>query len=197
MAEDNQTPTASLDDPAEIFDLVNERDEVIGTVLRGQVHGNPRLIHRSVQVLVFDGRDRLFLQRRSRRKDLFPGYLCASAAGHVAAGEGYAATARREIREELDVDPPLRALGKVTVRSAPETEITTIYLARHDGPFHCHPTETDGGFFVTPAELADGLAAGSLRLTPAARAAIAQAVAAGAWPAAAQLPAESVSVLTT
>jgi isopentenyldiphosphate isomerase len=172
---------ASADDPNEIFDLVDEQDHVIGTVRRGEVHGNPRLIHRSVQVLVFDSWGRLFLQRRSLHKDLFPGYLCASASGHVDAGESYAATAQREVREELGIAMPLRELGKITIRSEMETEITVVFMGYSDGPFVLHPTETNGGLFVTPDALVAGIEHGSLPLTPAAVAAIAVATETGSW----------------
>ncbi len=141
------------DNPDELFDLVDERDQVIGTVRRGDAHHDPSLIHRSIQILVRDGDGRILLQFRSTRKDLFPGYYCASASGHVMSGESYDATASREIVEELGVAPPLRRLGVTMVRSAYETEMTALYLARHDGPFQFHPSETDGGRFFTLEEL--------------------------------------------
>lgn len=147
---DGDAPT---DNPDELFDLVDERDMVIGTVRRGVAHSDPSLIHRSVQVLVLDAADRILLQLRSARKDLFPGYYCASASGHVMAGESYDATASREIVEELGVAPPLRGLGVTMVRSVYESELTALYIARHDGPFQFHPTETDGGRFFTLEEL--------------------------------------------
>ncbi len=144
---------APADNPDELFDLVDMSDQVIGTVRRGNAHRDPALIHRSVQVLVLDGAGRMLLQLRSARKDLFPGYYCASASGHVMAGETYDATASREIVEELGVAPPLRGFGVTLVRSAYETEMTALYVARHDGPFQFHPTETDGGRFFTLEEL--------------------------------------------
>jgi isopentenyldiphosphate isomerase len=193
---DESLLSGSIDDPDEVFDLVDESDRVIGTVRRGQAHRDPRLIHRSVQVLVFDHRGRLFLQRRSPYKDLFAGYYCASASGHVAAGESYAATAGREVREELGVSPPLVDMGKIIVRSAPETEITMIFVAHDDGPFQCHPTETDGGAFVTAAELADAVSGGQLHLTPAAMAAVAWIIDAEAWPEVRALSARIRQLLT-
>ena len=77
----------STDDPWELFDLVDEADQVIGTVRRGAAQGSPTLIHRSVQMLICDRRGRLLLWRRSAGKDLCAGYCCASLAGHVAAGD--------------------------------------------------------------------------------------------------------------
>jgi 16S rRNA (adenine1518-N6/adenine1519-N6)-dimethyltransferase len=164
--------TAGGDDPDELFDLVDERDQVIGRARRGEVHGNPALVHRSVQVLVVDRHDRVLLQRRSRAKDLYPGYFCASASGHVAAGEDYARTAEREVGEELGVALPLTCIGKVLVRSALETEMTAVYVACSDGPFYFHPTETAGGTFFTRAELARARADGHLPLTPALQSAL-------------------------
>jgi isopentenyl-diphosphate Delta-isomerase len=80
----------SGDDPDEVEDLVDPDDRVIGRVRRGDAHRDPSLIHRSAQALVFTSDGRILLQRRAATKDLFPGYLCASASGHVMAGDEYA-----------------------------------------------------------------------------------------------------------
>jgi 16S rRNA (adenine1518-N6/adenine1519-N6)-dimethyltransferase len=162
----------SSDDPDELFDLVNADDQVIGQVRRGDAHHNPALLHRSVQVLVFSSDARLLLQRRSHHKDLFPGYYCASASGHVARGDDYGAAATRETREELGVAPRLTFLARTIVRSREETELTAIYLAHSDGPFHFHPTETDGGIFLPLPEIRRRRAAGTLPMTPALLAAL-------------------------
>jgi isopentenyl-diphosphate delta-isomerase type 1 len=161
-----------MDDPEERFDLVDEQDRVVGRALRGEVHGNPALIHRSVQVLIFDRHGRVLLQRRSQAKDLFPGYFCASASGHLATGEEYLRAAEREVREELGVSLPLTFVGKTLVRSAAETEMTAVFVARSDGPFRFHPVETDGGEYVTPEAVAHGRMEGTLPLTPALQAAL-------------------------
>jgi len=155
------------DDPDEQFDLVDLDDQVIGRVRRGDAHRDPRLIHRSVQIVIFTSDERILLQRRAATKDLFPGYLCASASGHVMAGDDYEQTAQRELIEELGVHPAILYLDKVVVRSEMETEITALFLARCDGPFSFSPTETEGGVFRT---LDDALALRrdqEARITPA------------------------------
>ena len=158
---------SSGDDPTEVFDLIDARDRVIGRVLRGEAHRNPALWHRSVQVLIFASDGRLLLQRRSAAKDLFPGYYCASASGHVAAGESYDVTAAREVREELGVALPLTYLDKRVVKSRMETEMTALYVGRSDGPFTFHPTETAGGVFLTLEQIQAGRVEESLPMTPA------------------------------
>jgi isopentenyldiphosphate isomerase len=161
-----------LDDPDEIFDLVDLNDHVIGQVRRGEAHRDPALIHRSVQVLVFAHDGRLLLQRRSASKDLFPGYYCASASGHVASGEDYATTAERELAEELGISVPLTYISKALVRSEPETEITALYATVSDGPYQFHPTETNGGKLFAVDEVWDGIIYGDLLVTPALRVAM-------------------------
>lgn len=165
-------PGRSLDDPNEIFDLVDLDDEVIGRVLRGEAHRNPALIHRSVQVLVFTHDGRLLLQRRSASKDLFPGYYCASASGHVASGEDYATTAERELAEELGISAPLTYISKALVRSEPETELTALFATVSDGPYRFHPTETEGGKLFAVDDVWGGVVRGDLLVTPALRVAM-------------------------
>src|SRR6266542_4522429 len=94
----------------EYFDVVNERDEPVRRALRSEVHANAWL-HRAVHVLVFDDHCRLFLQKRSMKKDTCPGLWDSSCSGHLDAGEDYDAAAIRELQEELGLSvttPPLR-----------------------------------------------------------------------------------------
>jgi isopentenyldiphosphate isomerase len=163
----DESAAHSSDDPNEMFDLVDLDDRVIGQVRRGDAHRDPRHVHRSVQIMIFTSDERILLQRRAATKDLFPSYLCASASGHVMAGDGYEETARRELIEELGVDPAILYLDKARVRSEMETEITALFLACCDGPFAFSPTETEGGVFLA---LEDALALRSdpeARITPA------------------------------
>src|SRR5277367_4925116 len=87
----------------EIFDIVNERDEVVGQNTRREVHARG-LWHRAVHVLVFNARGEVFLQKRSMRKDIAAGKWDSSSSGHLDSGEDYDACAVREVREELGLD---------------------------------------------------------------------------------------------
>jgi predicted protein tyrosine phosphatase len=78
--------TGGPDMSEEIFDVVNERDEVVGQAPRSEVHRR-KLNHRAVHVLVFNSRGELFLQKRSLKKDCFPGAWDSSASGHLDTGE--------------------------------------------------------------------------------------------------------------
>src|SRR5262249_2148180 len=87
----------------EIFDVVNERDEVIGNRTRAEVH-RLGLMHRAVHVLVFNSRGQVLLEKRSMSKVRQPGLWDSSASGHLDRGEAYDACAVRELREEIGLE---------------------------------------------------------------------------------------------
>lgn len=60
-----------------------------------------------------EGRDHALFQKRSREKKIAPGLYDISVGGHYAAGEDAETAGPREIREELGIDIPFRALVPV------------------------------------------------------------------------------------
>lgn len=128
----------------EIFDVVNERDEVIGQRPRSEVH-RLHLRHRAVHVLVFNQRGNLLLQKRSMRKDCFPGTWDSSASGHLDQGEAYDACAVRELREEigLEVTSVPERLFYLAAEPATGHEFVWVYRCESEGPFRLQETEVD------------------------------------------------------
>jgi len=157
----------------ELFDVVNLNDEVTGQAPRHEVHAR-NLLHRAVHVMVHDEKARIFLQKRSLSKDMYPGCWDSSCSGHLDAGEDYPIAARRELGEELgwhDVTLPLRPVLKL--HACPETgyEFIQIYvMGPVSGPFELHPEEITEGRWVVPGDLDEMLRetpeeiAGALRL---------------------------------
>jgi len=135
----------------EIFDVVNERDEVVGQSPRREVHARG-LWHRAVHVLVFNARDEVFLQKRSAKKDIAAGKWDSSASGHLDTGEVYDVCAVREVREEIGLhltQPPQRLFK---IDACPETgwEFCWIYRCESEGPFVLHPDEIETGAWFAP-----------------------------------------------
>lgn len=130
----------------EIFDVVNDHDEVIGRLPRAEVHRR-NLKHRAVHVLVFNGAGQIFLQKRSMRKDMWPGAWDSSASGHLDSGEDYDACAARELREEigLRVTEPPRRLFKIDACEETGMEFVWLYRLEHEGPFALDPREVERG----------------------------------------------------
>jgi len=138
----------------EIFDVVNERDEVIGRKPRNEVH-RLGLMHRATHVLVFNKRGKVFLQKRSMKKDRQPGLWDSSTSGHVDSGEDYDACAVRELREEigLRVSEVPRRLFKLPASAETDQEHVWVYRCEAEGPFQLHPEEIEHGDWFEPKEV--------------------------------------------
>jgi isopentenyl-diphosphate delta-isomerase type 1 len=143
----------------EIFDIVNDNDEVIGRQPRRVVHRDGHK-HRAIHVLVFDSRGRIFLQKRSQTKDTFPGSWDSSASGHVDSGEDYDTCVLRELREELGWSAPVppRRLFKITACAETGQEFVWAYRSESEGPFILHPEEIERGAWFSPDEVNHWLA---------------------------------------
>jgi isopentenyldiphosphate isomerase len=145
--------------PEEIFDVVNERDEVIAQASRAEVHQRG-LMHRAVHVIVFNSRARILLQKRSILKDRQPGLWDSSASGHVDSGEDYDACAVRELREELGLRLPAipERLFKLGPSAETDQEHVWIYRCEAEGPFKLAEDEIETAGWFTPAQISTWMA---------------------------------------
>jgi isopentenyldiphosphate isomerase len=90
----------------ELFDLVDENDNVIGTIDKPTAHANKKL-HRVVAVYVFNKAGELYVQVHKAGGGLYD----HSVGGHVSKGEDYVTAAQREAEEELGIRQPLSFLS--------------------------------------------------------------------------------------
>ena len=138
----------------EIFDVVNERDEVIDQVPRPEVHRRG-LLHRAVHILVFNPKGEVFLQKRSASKDTHPQTWDSSTSGHVDSGEDYDTAAVRELEEEIGlfVDTSPERLFKIAAGRETDQEFVWVYRTEAEGPFTLHPDEIETGGWFAPADV--------------------------------------------
>lgn len=137
----------------ELFDVVDEEDQVLGPQPRELVHVN-NLRHRAVHMLITNALGELFLQKRSIWKDRNPALWDSSAAGHVDAGEPYHEAARRELREEIGIECELTAIGRLPCGEDTGWEFIEVYHGRHEGPFRFAAMEVETGAFLPLAQIA-------------------------------------------
>jgi len=138
----------------EVFDVVNERDEVIGQEMRSEVH-RLGLKHRTVHIILTNSRSEVFLQQRSLDKDRCPGTWDSSASGHLDAGEDYDEAAVRELREELGFESarPLTRVFRMDACEETDQEFVWVYRGEAEGPFSLHPDEIQGGGWFSVLEV--------------------------------------------
>jgi isopentenyl-diphosphate delta-isomerase type 1 len=135
----------------EIFDVVDERDHIVGQERRSEVHRR-NLRHRAVHVLVFNSKGELFLQKRSMAKDTFPGAWDSSASGHLCSGEDYDPCAVRELQEEIGLSLPNAPERLFKIEACEETgyEHVWVYRCISDGPVALNADEVEEGGWFAP-----------------------------------------------
>ncbi len=136
----------------EMFDVVDEHDQVLYQQPRSEVHRLKQL-HRAVHIFVFRSDGQMLIHKRSPDKEEFPSVWTSSASGHVSAGENYEATAPRELFEELGIQSALTHLHKFT--ACPETsfEFTVLFQASSDEPIVFDQTEITEVRWLTVQEI--------------------------------------------
>jgi isopentenyldiphosphate isomerase len=140
---------------AEVIDIVDEDDRVIGTSPRGPAY-DQGLRHRCSFILARDARDRIFVHRRTARKLVYPLMYDMFVGGVVGAGESYDEAALREAEEELGVRglPRPEFLFKFLYRDGPRSWWSAVYQVRCEQPVDPQPEEVAWHSFLTEDELA-------------------------------------------
>jgi 16S rRNA (adenine1518-N6/adenine1519-N6)-dimethyltransferase len=150
-------PTASAMEE-ERFPVVDKNDRFLRYARRSDVHGN-NLRHRAVHILIFNPAGEVYLQQRSRWKDRHPLKWDSSAAGHVAAGESYEETARRELEEELGINVPLEKVLEIPASARTEQEFVRLYRGKTRSKPIVNRSEIETGAFFSPAIIDGWIAA--------------------------------------
>lgn len=130
---------------SEVFEVVNENDEIIGTATRKECHSNPKLIHRTAHVIVLNSNSKILLQKRSLNKDVQPGKWDTAVGGHFSVGESAIEAAKREMNEELGIplSQNIDFMFKMKIRNNIESENVSVFSTVYDGPFFIQKEEID------------------------------------------------------
>jgi isopentenyldiphosphate isomerase len=138
----------------EIGILVDERDDVVGTAPRSEIRAK-NLLHRGVAIIVRNPNGEIYVHRRTPTKDVFPGMYDMVVGGMVTAGESYDEAARRELAEELGVDPAeLVLVLKHRYRGDRNNAWISLYEVVWAGPIRHQEAEISWGAYMAEKELA-------------------------------------------
>jgi len=85
----------------ELIDVLDDRGQPTGVVKSKAAAHRDGAWHRAAHVWIITPEGRVLFQRRSLRKENWPGWWDVSAAGHLSAGESASDAAVRETLEEL------------------------------------------------------------------------------------------------
>lgn len=132
--------------------VVDEKDKAIGSMDILAAHQGDGVLHRAISVLLYRKTDRgieLLLQKRSRKKPLWPLFWTNTMCTHPRDGEPYEDSAVRRLREEMGIDYRQEHLLFVFQLlyharynlTLSERELDRVYVGQWDGTPHLNPDE--------------------------------------------------------
>lgn len=86
---------------SEWFPVVEPSGLVIGRATRSYCHSGKKPLHPVIHIHIIDRFSRIYLQKRSMKKDIQPGRWDTAVGGHISYGEGILEAVYREASEEL------------------------------------------------------------------------------------------------
>ncbi len=150
------------DNNREIFPIVDERGNVVGSATRGECHNGSKLLHPVVHLHLFNSEGCIYLQQRPLWKDIQPGKWDTAVGGHVDYGETIETALLREVCEEIgltEINPEF--MQRYVFESEREKELVHVYRAVYDGEI-MPSDELDGGRFWSIDEIRATIGKGQL-----------------------------------
>ena len=136
----------------EIVPVVDTKDKIIGMVSRKEMR-EKNIFHRIAHVVVFNSNGRIFVHRRTFKKDIYPGFYDMLIGGVVAKGETYHATAQRELQEELGIKAKLHFLFKIKYEDKENKVFAKVYKCITGGLIRIQVEEILHGKFMEIQEV--------------------------------------------
>lgn len=144
----------------EMLPVVELNGIVKGQATRHDCHSMPELMHPVVHLYIIDRAGNIFLQKRSERKETWPGRWDTSVGGHVSYGETIQEALFRESEEELGFTQfnPIY-VGESLYSCPEETEVVVTFAAVGNFRIKAHNEEVSEGRFWSPKEIEEKLGA--------------------------------------
>jgi len=143
--------------PIEEVILVNEKDEVIGTMEKVEAHRRGAL-HRAFSVILFRPDGRMLIQKRADCKYHSPGLWSNACCSHPRPGEALEKAVHRRLQEELGLQATLRYLYTFIYEvdfgnGLHEHELDHVFVGTTELIPRLNPVEIEDYTFVAPVEL--------------------------------------------
>ena len=138
----------------EMLPVVEPSGLVVGQATRGVCHRGTHLLHPVVHLHIIDREGRLWLQKRSMSKDLWPGRWDTAVGGHISYGEQVRDALAREAAEETgltDFNPEY--LETYTWETERDSELVVVFAIVGHPDLHPDNAEVTEGKWWTQEEI--------------------------------------------
>jgi len=125
--------------------LVNELDEIVGTMEKMEAH-QKAMLHRAFSIFIFNSKGEMLLQQRAEEKYHCGGLWTNTCCSHPRPEEDTAAAAKRRLQEELGFTTPIKKAFDF-VYKAPfsngltEYEFDHVFFGEYEGDLRPNPKE--------------------------------------------------------
>ena len=138
--------------------LVNEKDEVLGTMGKMEAH-EKGILHQAISILLFNSKGEMLLQQRASAKyhwaDIWSNTVCT----HPRENETHQAAAERRLLEELGFSTELKEVFSFIYKAHDkdsgliEHEYDHVFLGNYDGEIPFNTDEVKDVEWVSVSEL--------------------------------------------
>lgn len=160
-----KTTPREADHPEEILDLVDENDQIIGSLSRKEIYAEGLRNYRVIHAFIINSEGKLWIPRRVNTKKLYPNGLDYSIAGHVESGETYEQALIKEAREEVNLDLnqiPYREIAKFSPITHNVHCFQKVYEIKNDQTPDYNQDDFSGFRWSSPTEVLERFAAGEI-----------------------------------
>ena len=146
------------DNEKEMFPLVLENGNIIGSISRNEAHDGTKRLHPVVHLHVFNNSGELYLQKRPSWKDIQPNKWDTACGGHIDLGENVEEALKREVKEELGITDYIpERIGQYVFESDCEKELVYVHKTTYNEQIFPNAQELNGGRFWTKIEIENNL----------------------------------------
>ena len=143
---------------SEWFPVVELNGLVIGRSTRQYCHSGAKPLHPVIHIHIIDRFSRIYLQKRSMKKDIQPGKWDTAVGGHIDYGERVEEALKREAREELGIlHFEYSPIIKYLFESEIERELINCYKTIYNGVISPDFDEVDEGRFWSFEEIMNNI----------------------------------------
>lgn len=151
--------------------LVNPNDKIIGYQNKKKCHEGEGILHRAFSIFIFNSTGQILMQKRSKKKHLWPLFWSNSCCSHPRKGESYQIAIHRRLKEELGIESELKFLFKFQYQASfnnigSENELCSVYIGKSDSQITINKNEIAAWKFFKISSLDEGLHKNLIKFTP-------------------------------
>ncbi len=138
--------------------VVDKNNNIIGYDSKANIHAGEGILHRAFSIFIFNDQGEMLLQKRSKKKLLWPLFWSNSVCSHPRENESNEIATQRRLKEELGIVTPIKYLFSFQYQAnfndiGSEREYCSVYIGKSNGPFFINNNEIDEWKFIPLEEL--------------------------------------------